>query len=233
MAGLMTRIRRLVLAEAHQQVDTMEDPSAMATQILRDLTVELQQARHALVIALGTEKQLRRQAQDATAEAGEWQQRAERWLQAGDETRARQALERTLQLEAKAQALSRPLEAAQRARLHRGEQVERLQQELQKVRQRVALIKANQTAAGLLRDVSGGDPYTRACERQDQLDRYAERASGVAAEAEAASELLNEEDRLARESTDLDLQQDVAARLATLKAKLQGGPAAAKTGSAQ
>ncbi len=221
MPSLLYRIRSLVTAQAHHRIDEIEDPQVMAAQVLRELGDDLQQANRALVVALGAEKQLQRQREAAGGEATAWELKARRLLQAGDEGRARSALERAVQSRSRGQALETPLAAAQRASSRLREQVQRLRTELETARGRAAVISANQTAATALGNaVRAGDGYTRAMDRAQQMDRLSQKASRYESEAEAAAELLGEDGRFEREVAQVDLGAEVEARLAELKARL-------------
>lgn len=225
MPSLIARIRSLVTAQAHHQIDEIENPQVMAALVLRELADDLQQANHALVISLGAEKQLERQREAARNEAADWEAKAERLLQSGDEPKARIALERAVQLRSREQALETPLAAAQRATLRLREQVQRLKSELETARGRAAVISANQTAATALGSAARAtDNYTRAMERAQQMDRLSQKASRYESEAEAAAELLNDEGRFEREVAQVDLTVEVEARFAALKARLATAP---------
>lgn len=226
MPSLLHRIRSLVTAQAHHQIDGIENPQVMAAQVLRELGDDLQQSNQALVVSLGAEKQLQRQREAAGAEAADWEQKAERLLQSGDEIRARGALERAVQARSRSQALETPLAAAQRATARLREQVQRLKAELETAHGRAAVINANQTAATALGSAArASDSYTRAMDRAQQMDRLSQKASRYESEAEAAAELLNEDGRFEREVAQVDLVAAVDARLAELKARLAGRPA--------
>jgi len=226
MPSLLHRIRSLVTAQAHHQIDEIENPQVMAAQVLRELGDDLQQANQALVVSLGAEKQLQRQREAAGAEAADWELKAERLLESGDEIRARGALERAVQSRDRSQALETPLAAAQRATARLREQVQRLKAELETARGRAAVINANQTAATALGSAArASDSYTRAMDRAQQMDRLSQKASRCESEAEAAAELLNEDGRFEREVAQIDLAAAVDARLAELKARLAGRPA--------
>jgi len=228
MPSLFTRIRSLVTAQAHYQIDEIENPQVMAAQVLRELTDDLQEANRALVVSLGAERQLERQREATRNEAADWEQKAERLLRAGDEPKARTALERAVQLRSREQALETPLQASQRATLRLREQVQRLKTELETARGRAAVINANQTAATALGSAARAtDSYTRAMDRAQQMDRLSQKASRFESEAEAAAELLNDEGRFEREVAQVDLSVEVEARFAELKARLAPPPTAA------
>lgn len=228
MPSLIARIRSLVTAQAHHQIDEIENPQVMAAQVLRELGDDLQGANHALVISLGAEKQLLRQREAAQIEATDWEAKAERLLKGGDEAKARSALERAVQMRSRAQGMETPLAAAQRATVRLREQVQRLKSELETARGRAAVISANQTAATALGSAArAGDGYSRAMDRAQQLDRLSQKASRYESEAEAAAELLNDDGRFEREVAQLDLGVEVEARLAELKARLADPPSSA------
>lgn len=224
MPSLFYRIRSLVTAQAHHQIDEVENPQVMAAQVLRELGDDLQQTNQSLVVSLGAEKQLQRQRENAGAEATDWELKAERLLTAGDETRARSALERAVQARSRAQSLETPLAAAQRATLRLREQVQRLKSELETARGRAAIISANQTAAAAMGSVArASDSYSRAMDRAQQMDRLSQKAARYESEAEAAAELLGEEGRFDREVAQVDLVVEVDARMAELKARVAAG----------
>src|SRR5688572_19166663 len=103
MASLFLRIREMVTAHAHHQLDESENPHVMAQQVLRDLSGDIQGAQRALVTALGAEKSLARQHQQLLAEAAEWEAKAEKLLVTGNEPLARGALEKALLARANAE----------------------------------------------------------------------------------------------------------------------------------
>src|ERR1700757_1287719 len=98
MATLFARIRGLVVAQAHEAVDRVEDPQIMSHQLVRDLTTELAAANRGLVAALGAERQLQRSRERMSKEAGDWECSAETLLRKGEEGLAREALERAVSL---------------------------------------------------------------------------------------------------------------------------------------
>lgn len=219
--SLLVRIREMVSAHSHHALDEVENPHVMAQQMLRDLSADLAQANRALVTALGAEKALLRQQQQARAEATEWQAKAERMLAVSGEELARTALERAIAAEARINEQERPLESARQSVKRLREQVARLRSEWENARARCAQIAANQNAAQALGAASRmGDHYSRAMDRAQRLDQLSRRATSFECEAEAAAELLSEHDRVDRDIARVDQQAAVESALAALKAKL-------------
>ena len=233
MATLFARIRGLVLAQAHETVDRVEDPQVMSHQLVRDLTTELAAANRGLVAALGAERQLQRSRERMGREAGDWESSAETLLRKGEEGLAREALERAVSLRQGASALAQPLERAGRTVERLRSQVGRLRTELCRVRQRVAVIDVHQAAAHALRGAGAADDaYTRALDRAQELDRYERKAETGECEAEAAGELLDEQDRLERNVARLGADAAVDEAMAALRSKLAAQAAQPAAGSA-
>lgn len=231
MATLMSRIRGLVVAQAHHVVDEAENPQLMSHQLVRDLTTELAAANRGLVAALGAERQLQRSRERMGQEAADWDRSAETLLRKGEEGLTREALERAVALHQGAESLAQPLQrAAATVERLRG-QVARLRAELGRVRQRVAVIDVQQAAALALRKAGqADDAYSRALDRAQELERFERKAEAADCEAEAAGALFDEQDRLERSVTRLSADAAVDEALAALRSRIAAGqaPAAAE-----
>ncbi|MFI4980154.1 MAG: PspA/IM30 family protein, partial [Nevskiales bacterium] len=112
MATLLSRIRGLVVAQAHHAVDQAENPQLMSHQLVCDLTTELANANRGLVAAMGAERQLRRSRERMEQEAADWERSAETLLRKGEEGLAREALERAVALRQGVESLAQPLQRA-------------------------------------------------------------------------------------------------------------------------
>lgn len=221
MASLFVRIREMVTAHAHHNLDEVENPKVMAQQMLRDLGEDLSRANRALVTALGAEKALLRQQEHFQSEAADWERKAERLLVASDENLARAALERAIASRAHGDGLANPIVQARHTTARLREQVARLRSEWETARSRCAQIAASQDAAevlGAARDLS--DHYTRAMDRAQRLDQLSRRASAFECEAEAAAELMGDQDRLEREVARVDRSAEVESAMAAMKARM-------------
>lgn len=222
MATLFARIRNVVVANAHHAIDEAENPQVMAQQVLRDLGEEVQATRRSLVAALGAERHLLKQRESMQQEAAEWDGKAERLLESGDEKLARAALERAVSLKSATSALEGPLTTAQRTTARLREQMQRLRSEWDNTRNRVAVISANQAAAEALGSVThASDAYSRAMDRVQSLDDLARKAGALESEADAAAELLNEQENLERAVSAHDQAVAVDSALAELKARVE------------
>ena len=224
MATLLSRIRGLVVAQAHHAVDQAENPQLMSHQLVRDLTTELAHANRGLVAAMGAERQLQRCRERMEQEAADWERSAETLLRKGEEGLAREALERAVALRQGVAALAQPLQRAACAVERLRGQVGCLRAELGRVRQRVAVIDVHQAAALALRWAGqADDAYTRALDRAQELERYERSAESADCEAEAAGELLDEQDRLERSVARLSADAAVDEALAALRRRIAAG----------
>lgn len=219
--SLLVRIREMVSAHSHHALDEIENPEVMSQQMLRELGDDLARANHAFVSALGAEKNLLRQQQQARSEAADWQARAERMLVSSGEALARSALERAVAAEVRATEQEKPLETARKGVQRLREQTARLKAEWETARVRCAQIAANQQAAEALGAATRfGDHYSRAMERARRLDQLSRKSAVFDCQAEAASELLGEQERLDREIARVDKQAAVDDAMAALKARI-------------
>ena len=226
MATLLSRIRNVVIANAHHAVDQAEDPHIMASQVLRDLGEEVQSTRRSLVAALGAERQLLKQRDGMQKDAADWDAKAERLLAAGDDKLARAAVERAVSLKSAAAALEQPVMTAQRTTHRLREQMQRLRSEWDNTRNRVAVIHASQTAADALGTVAhASDAYSRAMDRVHSLDELSRKAGGMEAQADAAAELLSEQESLERAVSAHDQAAAVEAAMAALKQRVAAAAA--------
>jgi phage shock protein A len=221
MATLFARIRNVMVANAHHAVDRAEDPQVMANQVLRDLGEEVQATRRSLVASLAAERHLLKQRESMQKEAVEWEQKAGRLLADSDEKLARGAIERAVSLKSAAGALDTPIATAQRTTQRLREQMQRLRAEWDNTRNRVAVISANQAAAEALGTAAQAtDSYSRAMDRVHSLDELSRKAASMECEADAAAELLNEQESLERAVSAHDQAAAVETAMAELRKRI-------------
>ena len=223
MPSLLSRVRNLVVAEAHHAVDEAENPQVMSHQLVRDLTDEMQAAHHSLVASLAAERRVERSRERMVQQAAGWESKAEALLRSGKEALAREALARAVLLRQGADALQPSLDNARRMHQRMRTLSERLRGELERVRHRVAVIDVQHAAASAVRGMArADDAYTRALERAQELDRHERKSAALDSEAEAAAELLEEQDGLERAVAQHEMESAVDEALSALHAKLAG-----------
>ena len=193
MPQLMQRVRRLFAAQAHEAIDHLESPTRMSAQVLREIDDAMQRCRAGLV---GAEAQVRqldaersrleraaKQACDAAAEQLAWQGRAA----------AREAAQQALSLRASAAQIVQARDAAQAAEARLRRQLQSLKTE----RLRAAGSQLRAAALSSLATAGGApDAWTAAHERRQLLEDCERSSSAVLAQADAAAELLAEDNEL-------------------------------------
>ncbi len=92
--SLFDRVSRVIRSNLNSMIGAAEDPEKVLDQAIEDMQNDLVQMRQAVVKAIASQKQVEQQMKQAETEANKWYQRAQTALQAGDETLAREALNR-------------------------------------------------------------------------------------------------------------------------------------------
>ena len=90
---LIREIRQLVLANANDALDRLEDPEQTAAQMLRDIDGGLRHARMAVIDAVASEKQLANAVNKHGQRVNELERKARLALGSNDEELARSLLE--------------------------------------------------------------------------------------------------------------------------------------------
>jgi phage shock protein A len=92
--GLFDRISRVIRSNLNDMVSKAEDPEKMLEQSILEMQEDLVQLRQSVAQAIATQKRTEQQYNHAQNEVNEWLRRAQLALQKGDESLAKQALER-------------------------------------------------------------------------------------------------------------------------------------------
>ena len=92
--GLFDRLKRVVGANLNDLVSKAEDPEKMLEQALLEMQEDMVKLRQGVAQAIAAQKRTDKQYNDAQTEINKWQRNAEIAIRKGDESLARQALER-------------------------------------------------------------------------------------------------------------------------------------------
>lgn len=109
--AFISRLSRVVRANANALVSSTEDPAKILDQALMDMQSELVNLRRAVAMAELSQKSMETQLQEARRQADQWYDRAYTVLQQGNEPLAREALVRCKPYEETAQTLARQMES--------------------------------------------------------------------------------------------------------------------------
>lgn len=134
----ISRLSRVVRANANALVSSTEDPAKILDQALMDMQGELVNLRQAVSMAVASRKNIETRLQQARQQADHWYDSAQAVLEKGNEELAREALARCKSYEETAQALSRQLES-------QAVQVDNLKRSLLQLEGRVDQAKAKRS----------------------------------------------------------------------------------------
>ena len=92
--GLFDRIKRVVGANLNDLVSKAEDPEKILEQAFIEMQEDMVKLRQGVAQAIAAQKRTEKQYNEGQNEINKWQRNAQLALQEGDESLARQALER-------------------------------------------------------------------------------------------------------------------------------------------
>ena len=210
-SDVLARLRTLIASNLNALFDSLTDPGAAIDELIANMEAAAREARQQVLGALTADRLAARHEEAIRRSMKEWEERAGRAVQAGDDGLAKEALARRAELEGELAGIS-----ADRARAK--EQLAELEHGLRDLDGKLAAVKARKETLKVVvraRAQGGG-----------AADRYDQIVAGVDA-AEAENELDAElgDERIKTEAVrqkidKLDADRDADARLAALKAKM-------------
>ena len=218
--GFFDRLSRLLRANLNDLVSKAEDPVKILDQSVVDMQEDLVKLRQAVATAIASQKRLQNQAEQAEAQAGQWQQKAELAVRESRDDLAREALTRRKTYADTAASLNAQISA-------QAGQVDTLKRSLTALEGKIAeaktkkdMLKARAQAAQAqeqLQSAVSGLGTNRSMAAFEQME---EKVLAMEARSQAAAELAG-----------ADLESQFAAlggssvddELAALKNQLEGG----------
>ena len=92
--GLFQRISDIISANLNEMTESMEDPETMLKQAIREMEQSISDATHETAKVLANEKLMAKELANNEQQAHDWQRKAEKAVDAGDDGLARKALTR-------------------------------------------------------------------------------------------------------------------------------------------
>ena len=90
--GIFSRLGTLIKSNLNELISQAEDPQKMLNQIVLDMQNQLVEAKKQVAVSIADEKRLRKQLDEQTELAKEWERKAMMAVRAGDDVLAREAL---------------------------------------------------------------------------------------------------------------------------------------------
>jgi phage shock protein A len=223
--GSIDRLIAIWKSHFNEALDQLEDPEKMARQLVRDMDVAVDKTTAAVAGALADQRRLERELQRHQIRAEEYRQEAEQAVAAGDEARARQALERKTALNQQADELGRALAESRQVTARLREELDQLRASLRQAQARQgALIARYQSAKLQRRWGEGSGPDLQRLEQRlkegpQAFEQLEQRVEAAEAEAQLRRELDGETGREAQERAQ-ENQARVEQELQALRRKL-------------
>ena len=223
--GMFKRIGDIISANLGEMADQFEDPEVMLKQAVREMEESIQEATQETARALANEKKLARELARNQSEVGQWQSRAEKAVESGDDELARKALSRKREHEKLAVALDDQMTAAKDAAQTLRHQLEAMKAKLTEAKRNLSTLAARNKAAQVRKKV-----YTQRADAEIELDdtafdkfeRMREKVEQAEAEAEALAELQGIDVGSSAELHEAETEADIDDELEALKKKKQG-----------
>src|SRR3954468_19572968 len=105
--GWFTTFSLVIRSNVTALCERFENPERMLNQLIIDMEEELERVRHHVAGVIADEIQFARQADQAAAEATQWQERATVAMKRGDEAAAKAALEQKVLVSQRAETFTK------------------------------------------------------------------------------------------------------------------------------
>jgi phage shock protein A len=221
--SIFRRVSDIIGANLNDLVDKFEDPEKMLKQAIREMERTIDEATAAAAKAIAGEKLLAKELSAHERQAGDWLQRAEHAVRAGDDELARQSLRRRREHEKLAGALRDQSAAAQETGERLRRQVEAMRAKLAEAKRKLATLAARSTVAHARKQlVTVGAGSRLRAHAFRNFDRMREKVELAEAEADALTVLHEDEEaaiEVKLEATEEELS--IEAELAAIKNKVR------------
>jgi len=225
--GLFKRISDIISANFNELTEGLEDPEVMLKQAVREMEASIGDVTQQTARAMAGEKIMARELQRNRDQVRQWEERAQKAVEAGDDALARKALVRKNEHDKIVTALEDQLAAAREASQALRHQLAAMQAKLAEAKRSLSTLslrkrtadfrkKLDAQAAGLAPNVDAG--------AFDKFDRLKAKVEQAEAEAEAVAELRALHAGSDKPEDVADAPADVAdvdVELAEMKRKMQ------------
>ena len=225
--GTFSRMTDILKANINELLDRAEDPQKMIRQMVREMEDAVNKATASVGTAVANQKRLERQFTERMNLVQDWQGKAERAVEAGNDELGRRALERKSAFARAAADLEPVLEESRQSAAQLRDQLRELKTRLEEARARQGTLVARQRAAEAKKKMSqsisglGADAFS-------SFERFEQKIEAAEAEAEAHGEIAGEMASIEKEVGQLGREKEVEEELAALKSRLSKGEQSAE-----
>lgn len=209
--GLFQRISDIISANLNEMTESMEDPETMLKQAIREMEQSISDATHETAKVLANEKLMAKELANNEQQAHDWQRKAEKAVDAGDDGLARKALTRKQEHQKLVTALRDQLSSAQDASRVLRHQLEGMQAKLSEAKRNLSTLSARKRAAEFKKKMNSSPSMLEASGADDafaKFERMREKVERAEAEADALAELRGSPDPSAFDTSDRSSSTD-------------------------
>jgi phage shock protein A len=187
--GLFSRLGTLIRSNINELINKAEDPEKMLNQVLVDMKAQLVEAKKQVAVAIADEKRLKKQYEQESAKAKEWERKAMLAVKAGDDNLARAALARKAEHDEVAETLRQQWEAQKQSVEQLKGALRGLDAKIEEAKRKRNILVSRQKRAEAQRTINETLSNINSTSAFDTFERMSDRVTQLEAEAEAASEL--------------------------------------------
>ena len=170
--SIFQRLSDLLKANVNDMIDKAEDPEKMVKQIILDMDKQMVESTQALGKAMASERQIKKQYDDAAAKSKSWEDKAKMAITAGDQELAKKALAEKVKVDANVAQFQKMYEtvSAQTATIR--DQVEALKAKLEEAKSRQLMLIARSKMADTQKDLAkslGGIDSSNAFKKNNKI----------------------------------------------------------------
>jgi phage shock protein A len=218
--AIFSRLSDLLKANINDLIDRAEDPEKMVKQIIIDMEEQLQNAVQGLGSVMASERQVRKQLEEAQSQSKLWEDRAKSALKSSNEELAKQAIDTKLKADESVNQYQKMHTDISSQLSILKEQVEILKKKLNEARTRQTMLVARDTVADARKEVSSAIGDLDSSGAFAKMDKMERKIAEKEAQADAAYEIsgLNAEQN--DPFANMDKQKAAEDEMARLKKEL-------------
>lgn len=218
--AIFERVSDLIRSNINDLIDKAENPEKMVKQIIIDMEDQLSKSTQSLGTAMGSLNQVKKQLADAKAQSENWQEKAKKCLEQGNEDLARQALENKVNQDKMATQYEEMVASMEKQVNEIKNQVDILKQKLEEARSKQAMLVARSQMADAKAQMSkalGNMDSKSAFAKMDKMEKKIEQKESQAdAFAEVSGVVEDESDPFAK----MEKESSIDAELEKLKKEM-------------
>lgn len=219
--GMLKRFWVVVKSYLNHWIGRAEDPEKMLNQMLIDMGEQLVNAKRQVAVAIADEKRLLKQYEQAREHALDWEKKAMLAVKAGDDSLARQALERQADYAKQAGVFEQNWRSQKDSVEKLKKALQGLSNKIEDAKRKKNMLVARAKRAEAQKSITDTMSGLNDSSAFDTLNRMEEKIDSMEAEASAATELADEivTDELSAKFEKLEISTSDDA-LSALKARM-------------